>query len=65
MASNHLSFGSEKGTIGGPNIRIVMIVQNRILLYSSDILSPAWLLPGGGPLFDETTTDAIKRIIKQ
>lgn len=64
MTSNHIGFGSEEGTIGGPNIRSVMIEQNRVLLYRHEN-NDYWILPGGGPLFDETTKDAIKRIIKK
>lgn len=64
MTSNHIGFGSEPGTIGGPNIRIVMIEQNQILLYRHQS-EDYWVFPGGGPLFGETTKDAIKRIIKK
>ena len=62
MSSNQVNFGKGEGTIGGPNTRAVMIEQNRVLLQrlkNDDV----WVLPGGGPLFGETTEDAIKRQI--
>ncbi|MFW9939813.1 MAG: NUDIX hydrolase [Candidatus Thorarchaeota archaeon] len=66
MTSNHIGFGSVEGTIGGPNIRSVMIEQNRILLYGpEDEDEEYWILPGGGPLFDETIEDAIRRNIRE
>ena len=64
MSSNQVSFGIGEGTIGGPNIRAIMIEQNRVLLYrlkNDDV----WVTPGGGPLFDETTNDGIKRQIRE
>ena len=54
MTSNHISFGSEEGTIGGQNIRSVMIEQNWVLL-SRHENNDYWTLPGDSPLFDETT----------
>ncbi len=64
MKSNQIGFGTEKGTIGGPNIRSVMIERNRVLLYRYEN-DNVWKLSGGGPIFDETTKDAIMRIIKK
>ncbi len=64
MTSNQIGFGSEEGTIGGPNIRAVMIERNRVLLYRYEN-DDVWKLPGGGPLFNETTKDAIKRHIRK
>ena len=64
MTSNQIGFGSEEGTIGGPNIRAVMIERNRVLLYRYEN-DNVWKLPGGGPLFNETTKDAIKRHIRK
>ncbi|MGY5873675.1 MAG: hypothetical protein RTV72_15610 [Candidatus Thorarchaeota archaeon] len=62
MTSHKGGFGTEEGTIGGPNIRAVMIEQNRILLKRLDN-DDVWVCPGGGPLFGETTKDAVQRHI--
>jgi len=64
MASRQDNFGEEEGTIGGPNIRAVMIDQDRILLYRTKN-DDYWITPGGGPVFYETTKDAIKRHIME
>ena len=64
MMSNQIGFGSEEGTIGGPNTRSVMIEGNRILLYRYEI-DDVWKFPGGGPLFGETRKEAIRRHIKK
>ncbi|MHA1136296.1 MAG: NUDIX hydrolase [Candidatus Thorarchaeota archaeon] len=62
MTSEQINFGTEEGTIGGPNIRAVIIVGDRILL-QKQMNEDVWITPGGGPLFGETTKDAIKRHI--
>lgn len=62
--SDQIGFGSREGTIGGPNIRSVMIEQKRVLLYRYEN-DDVWKFPGGGPLFGETTKDAIRRHIKK
>ena len=63
MSSHEVNFGTEAGTIGGPNIRAVMIKDNRILLKQGE--ENYWITPGGGPTFGETTQDALGRHIKQ
>ncbi len=64
MSTNQDNFGIGEGTIGGPNIRAVILESNRILLSKFD-KNDYWLTPGGGPVFFETTKDAIKRHIKE
>jgi len=64
MPIRHDNFGTVEGTIGGPNIRAVMIDQDRILLYRKKN-DDHWITPGGGPVFYETTKDAIKRHIRK
>jgi len=41
--SNHIGFGSREGTIGGPNIRSIMIEQNRVLLYKYENDDVSWI----------------------
>ncbi len=64
MTSKQDSFGTEEGTIGGPNIRAVLIVGDRILLYRGKN-DDYWVTPGGGPVFYETTKDAIIRHVRE
>jgi len=64
MQVDQNNFGIGEGTIGGPNIRAVIIVGDRILLYRLE-KDDYWVTPGGGPIFYETSKDAIKRQIKR